>query len=70
MEKEEDWKYVVTPGFIARIAHGKLEIRKLDNDHWETCRDPALHELVTKDGSIVSKEYALEAHEIFKKSLL
>ncbi|MBA3237782.1 MAG: hypothetical protein H0T62_05445 [Parachlamydiaceae bacterium] len=70
MEKDKDWKYVVTPGFVARLAPGKLEIRRLDSDQWESCYDPAIHEMVTKDGSIVSEEYALEAHEIFKKSLL
>ncbi len=70
MEKKEEWKYSVTPAFIARSVPGKLEIRRLDNDLWEVCHDLALHEMVTKDGTIVSEKFALEAHETFKKSLL
>jgi len=67
---KEEWKYLITPAFVARMASGKLEIRRLDNDEWETNTDISMHESVIKNGTIASEKEANEAHQIFKKTLI
>lgn len=70
MANREQWKYVVTPTFIARFMSGQMEILRLDTDQWEACKDPAIHSMVVQDGTIVPEKEALETHEIYKKTLI
>jgi hypothetical protein len=50
----EEWTYSITPAFIARFKSGVLEVRRLDNDVWESNHDPYLWKSVIEDGTVVS----------------
>ncbi len=69
MKVKEEWKYVITPGFIARLCPGTLEICRLDTDEWEVCHDLSLHELVAKEGTMVSQKKAMAIHQMYKRTL-
>jgi hypothetical protein len=70
MKVIEEWKYVITPAFIARLSPGRLEIRRLDTDEWEACYDLSIHELVARDGTMVSQKKAMAVHKMYKETLL
>jgi hypothetical protein len=65
------WKYYVTPAFIARTIPGKLEIRRLDNDQWDDqTTDSHMWRMIQEDGYGVSEEEALNIHKKYKSQFV
>jgi len=69
MPEKTDWKYFITPAFIAREIEGKVEIRNFLTDEWTHIDDPSILRTLSEDGSIVSEEKALETYQHYKKTL-
>ncbi|MBS4169807.1 MULTISPECIES: hypothetical protein [unclassified Neochlamydia] len=65
-----DWRYYVTPAFIARTIDGTVEIRRLDTDQWEDKSfNQDIFHLIEQDGYSVSETEALTVHEKYKTLL-
>lgn len=69
MPEQSDWKYFVTPAFVAREREGKVEVRHILTDEWVPSDTPYILRTLAEDGSIVSEEKALSVHEHYKKTL-
>lgn len=70
MTEKETWIYVRMPVFIARYNKDTLEVLRLDDNTWYPAKDPHMWVSIETDGTVVSKEEALQAHDIYRKQFL